>query len=265
MRFLRILQHPIKSMFPDRIQFVGHSTLWVTLDNHHFIVDANFSKRLFGIFKRHAPLGIDINNIPDVTSLLVTHAHYDHLDIFTYKYFPQDKTIISPKGLKKFINKFVHNPIVELKPWEEHNCNSVKIIAVPTKHHGFRVSGLRYTKCNGYILKGTNHTVYLPGDTAYGPHFKEIGSQYDIDAACLPIGAYRPRWFMKSRHLSPKEALKAREDLNAKKLIPIHWGSFRLAFDKVDEPIKIFRKEVSETTDEGLTAILNPGESLDLT
>lgn len=248
----------------DRIQFVGHSCLWVTLDDQHILVDTNLSQRLFGLIKRRVPIGIDLNNLPDVSCLLVSHAHYDHLDIFSYKYFSQDKPIISPVGLGKFINRFVHNPIVELKPWKTHQIGSIKITAVPTKHWGFRWTGIRYTKCNGYIIQGSKSTIFAAGDSGYDKHFKEIGNKFKIDIACLPIGSYRPRWIMKARHMDPLEALKAFKDLKAKKMIPIHWGSFRLALDKIDEPLIQLKQKLTNHPARTKVAILHAGESLAL-
>ncbi|MBI2338783.1 MAG: MBL fold metallo-hydrolase [Deltaproteobacteria bacterium] len=250
-------------MIPDRVQFVGHSCLWVTLDGRHFLVDANFSSRILGLFKRRALLGIDLDNLPDVSALLVTHAHYDHLDIFSYKYFSQDKKIIVPKGIGGLVKRYIHNPIAELKEWETGDATSIKITAVPAKHYGFRLSGLRYTKCLGFVLEGSQHTVYLAGDTAYGPHFKEIGDKFAIDIACLPIGSFRPARFMKKQHLNPEEALRAFEDLKAKKMIPIHWGSFRLAMEKVNEPVEWLKKSIAGKPVAESVAILQTGESFD--
>ncbi|MBI4412016.1 MAG: MBL fold metallo-hydrolase [Deltaproteobacteria bacterium] len=246
----------------DRVQFVGHASLWITLDNRHFLVDTVFSERILGIFKRHSPIGIDLHNLPDVAALLVTHAHYDHLDIFSYKYFPQDKKIVSPDGLGAFIGRFLHNPLIELNKWQTMECSGVKITGVPAKHFGFRFSGLRYTKCLGFVLEGSKKTVYVAGDTGYGPHFREIGEKFNIDIACLPIGSYRPAWSMKSRHLNPEEALRAFNDLKAKKMIPIHWGGFRLAMDKVNEPIEWLKKLITGKPVADSAAILQPGESI---
>lgn len=251
-------------MTTDRVQFVGHACLWITLDNRHFLVDTVFSERILGIFRRHSPIGIDLHQLPDVEALLVTHAHYDHLDIFSCKYFPQDKKIITPKGIGGFINRFVHNPVSELEEWESSDVSSIKITAVPAKHFGFRFSGLRYTKCLGFVLEGSQKTVYVAGDTGYGPHFREIGEKFNIDIACLPIGAYRPVWFMKNRHMNPEEALRAFDDLKAKKMIPIHWGSFRVAWDKVNEPIEWLKKLITDKPVADSVAILQPGESLPL-
>lgn len=248
----------------DRIQFIGHASVWITLDGHHFMIDANFSPKILGMIKRQSPLGISLQNLPDVSALLVTHAHYDHLDLFSYKFFSQDKIIISPPGIASLINRFVHNPVRELKTWQETEIDKIKITAVPTKHSGFRLSGFRYTRCHGYILQGSRSTVYHPGDTAYGPHFKEIGSKFKIDVACLPIGSYRPQWTMKNRHLNPKEALQAFDDLGARIMIPIHWGSFRVAWDKPNEPLEYLNREMKQRPDASFLKVLRPGEELKL-
>ncbi len=251
-------------MVNDQVQFVGHATVRATLDNHHFFIDTNFSPKILGLIKRQGQLGIDLNNLPDTTALLVTHAHYDHLDLFSYKFFSQDKTIIAPRGFKSFLKKHIHHPVVELSPGQSYENESIKITAVPTKHRGFRLSGFTYTNCNGYLIQGKNHALYHPGDTAYGPHFKEIGQKFKIDVACLPIGAYRPSWIMKERHLNPAEALKAFEDLGAQTMIPIHWGSFRVAWDRVNEPIEELKKILPSSNKGEQVKILKPGESLSL-
>lgn len=243
------------------IQFVGHSCVWVALDGQHFLIDANFSNRIVGL-KRHSKLGIDLQNLPDVAALLVTHAHYDHLDLFSYKYFSQKKTILSPPGLGHLIHRFLHNPIVELETDKTFEVEGIKITAVPTKHISFRISGLRYTRCTGYVLQGAGFTIYHPGDTCYGDHFREIGQKFKIDVALLPIGAYRPRWFMKNRHMSPDDAVQAFKDLGAKTMIPIHWGSFRLAFDTIDEPLQLLKQNFQVVADSSFLKVLQPGESL---
>lgn len=251
-------------MSSDRIQFVGHACFWITLDDHHFIVDANFSKKILNLVGRHDAIGIDLKNLPDFSACLVTHAHYDHLDIFSYKYFPQETPLITPPEVGGFMRRFFHNPVCELKTGEEKQVGPVKITALPVKHTGFRWSGLRYTRCNGYLLQGSQHTVFCPGDTAYGDHFKEIGRTHQVDVACLPIGPIRPRWFMKPRHLDPADALKAFEDLSAKTMIPYHWGAFRLGLDGVLEPLNELKNLIEGNPVGERVKILQPGESFPL-
>lgn len=246
----------------NSIQFVGHACAWIKLSGQSVFIDANFSDKILGSVSRKTPLGINVADIPKDNILLVTHAHYDHLDLFSYKYFYETNPIVCPPGIGSLIKRFLNNPVHEKQTGENSQHGKITVTAVPTKHYGFRLSGLRYTRCNGYIITDGTHTIYHPGDTAYGPHFKEIGQKYKIDVALLPIGAYRPQWMMKSRHMGPDEALQAFEDLGAKKMIPIHWGSFKIATDGLDEAIGIFRKRTSEKPDSSRYHILNPGESL---
>ncbi len=245
----------------DRIQFVGHSCIWTTLDQQHFFVDANFSPKILCL-KRHGELGIDLKNIPNPSALLVTHAHFDHLDLFSYKYFASTIPVIVPVGVGHLVSKFLNNPIHELSPGETFECGSVKIKALPVKHKGWRISGLRYRNCLSYLIQGSKNNVFHSGDSAYGPHFSEIGKEHSIDTACLPIGAYSPSWLMKAQHMNPLDALIALSDLNAKKMVPIHWGSFRVALEQPDDPIIWLKRELEKSSDlEKKVLILNPGES----
>lgn len=249
----------------NRIQFVGHSCLWITLDDQHFMVDANLSPFVFRFFKRHSPVGIDIDNLPQWSGLLVTHAHYDVLDIFSYKYFSQKIPIFTPPGLGAFIKRFIHNPIMELTPWQTYRLGSTEITSVPNKHKGSRLSGLRYTKSCGFVFKGSTQTIYVSGDSAYGNHFKEVANRFKIDVACLPIGNYQPRWLKKNKNMSPEEAIKACEKLKAKIMIPIKWGAFRFGWTKPDAPLKDLKKAMELNTRNVHVKILTPGESLILT
>jgi len=246
-----------------RVQFVGHSCVWITLNSKHFFVDANFSPRILTL-KRHGELGIDLHQLPDVSGLLVTHAHYDHLDLFSYKYFSGKKNIVAPPELGPFIQKFIANPVSELSTWESIELDGIKITAVPVHHKGWRLSGLRYQKCNGYVLESSAGTIFHAGDTAYGPCFREIGQRFKIDVACLPIGAYSPAWMMQRQHMNPVEALQAFEDLGAETMIPIHWGSFRVAMESPYDPIHWLEQELVNHSVQNKVRILYPGESFEL-
>lgn len=112
----------------------------------------------------------------------------------------------------------------------------------------------------GYVIQNADHTLYHCGDSAMGEHFKEIKERFDIDEAFLPIGAYRPEPIMRHFHISPLEALQAAHDLGAKTLIPIHYGTFKLSDDTLDEPIEWFEKLTRSTPYPFLTYILRVGE-----
>lgn len=251
-------------MAQDQIHFIGHSCVLATIEGQHFYVDLNLSQRILGLVRRRAALGIDVGNLPPPSALLVTHAHYDHLDLFSYKYFSVETPIICPRGLGRLINRFLPNPVIELKWGESHFLGKAEILALPTKHYGYRLSGLRYTGCNAYLVRGKENAVFHPGGTGYGPHFKEIGDQHAIDAAMLPIGGYRPRWMMRHNHMGPDEALLALADLKAKIMIPIHWGSFRLGLDGVLEPRERLNALLSHHPAKHQVKVLNAGEALSL-
>jgi len=248
----------------DSVRFVGHATVSITLDGSHFLIDPNLSTRLFGLFRRHDSVGIDPLALPHFSALLVTHAHYDHLDFFSYKYFSQKIPVIVSPRLESLVKRFLNNPIISLDHWCSEEIGGARITALPAKHFGFRLSGLRYTGCNAYVVEGSGKTVFHAGDTAYGPHLLQIGNSFSIDTACLPIGPVEPRWFMKHRHLDPADALKATEELKAKRMIPIHWGAFRLGTDLPAAPLEILEKEMQNHPVRDRVKILKPGETLSL-
>ena len=228
------------------------------------LADPVFSRRVFGL-KRHAPVGIDPATVPNPTAVLVSHAHYDHFDVPSYKYLSIETPLIVPPGYLSLVRRYLPNPVIELTPGARHAlAPGVTVTATPARHPSWRLSGLRYRKSNGYLIALEGKTVYFAGDTAYAPFFRELGEAHAIDAALLPIGAYRPEWFMRRRHLNPDEALQALEDLKARRMIPIHYGCFRLSLEPLREPL--LRLELAAQA-RGLAdrvRVLQPGESLEV-
>lgn len=242
-----------------KITFVGHATFLIEIEGETILTDPNFSNKILGLSRLQAP-GIKAEDLPALTAIAVTHGHYDHLDIFSYKYFPLQTPILVPDGLGKLIQKFLPNPVTEIAPWSEHKVGNIQVYTVPVKHQGFRLSGLTYRGTTGYIFKKGDLSIFFPGDTAYSEHFSEIAKAHKIDIALLPIGAYEPKWFMKNRHMNPEEALKAFGDLKARIIIPYHWGSFRISAETAQAPIEWLQKILSEKPDERVK-ILQPGMS----
>ncbi len=242
-----------------KITFIGHATCLIEIDGKFFLTDPNFSKKVLFVKRAQEP-GIRPQDLPPLTALLVTHAHYDHLDLFSYKYFSSDIPIILPEGLGAFVSKFLKNPIIEIPAWGEHELEGVQIHAVPVKHQGFRLCGLTWRATTGYIIGSKTHKIFFPGDTAYGDHFKQISNLHNIDTALLPIGAYEPQWIMKSRHMNPPEALKAFADLQAKTLIPYHFGAFKISQEPLEAPSEWMKKLLEEKPNEAVR-MLDPGES----
>ncbi|MBV5320058.1 MAG: MBL fold metallo-hydrolase, partial [Sulfuricurvum sp.] len=149
----------------------------------------------------------------------------------------------------------------ELEWWESVMVGGLFITLVPSLHWSNRTYlDMNKALWGGYVIQNADHSIYHSGDTAYGEHFKEIQERFEIDEAFLPIGAYRPEKIMKKVHINPPEALRAAHDLGAKTLIPIHYGTFKLSDESVDEPIEWFEHLVNSSTHSFRSLTLRIGE-----
>ncbi len=134
--------------------------------------------------------------------------------------------------------------------------------AVPAAHGGGRwLVDSPFRRANGYVIRGAAGTIYFAGDTARRNPFRRIGQRFPVDAALLPVGAYRPAWLMRWVHMSPESALEAFEELGARWMIPIHWGTFRLSLEPLEEPLERLRDLAGKKGLSGRIVILRPGES----
>lgn len=231
--------------------YIGHATSVIGIGGTNVITDPHFGKTTL-FFPRSAPLPVDPANLPEISAVLLSHTHYDHLHTASYKYFSCRTPIIVPEGSERAIGQFVPNPIVELTQFASHllPCG-VKITAVPTRHRSGRVSLVRFTKTNAYVIESPDSSarVLFCADSAYGPHFAQISELGKIDLALLPIGTYEPRFLLKYCHMTPAEAVEAFEDTKASHMIPIHHGVFRLSLENISAPIIWLKKILDERPD----------------
>lgn len=227
-------------MKPTTCTFIGHATTLIEAGNAKILTDPHLSNRTL-ILKRKAPLPFPPSELPELSCILLSHTHYDHLNIASYKYISCSVPIIIPEGAEPTIGQYVTNPIIELSHYASFELpDGTEITAVPVKHRSSRISSLRFTNTNAYIIKrpDTKIRIFFCGDSAYGPHFSEIGSLGHIDIAILPIGGYGPRSLLKNFHMTPAEAVQAFEDLGASHMIPIHHSTFRLSLEPLDAPLQ---------------------------
>lgn len=229
--------------------WMGHATLWMKLGETTVAIDPVLGN--LPLYRRHTPLPVPKNRLrADI--ILITHAHYDHYDkasvLFLLEQNPET-IIVAPDGFWRYLRgKIDRERCFELEWWESVMIRGLFITLVPAKHWSNRTQIDRNKALwGGYVLQNGTHTIYHSGDTAYGEHFKEIKERFSIDEAFLPIGAYLPREIMRHFHISPLEALKAAEDLGAKTLIPIHYGTFKLADDSLNEPIEWFEELITSS------------------
>jgi L-ascorbate metabolism protein UlaG (beta-lactamase superfamily) len=251
------------------VTFIGHSSFFVQIGGQNVLVDPNFARWLF-VLKRLRVPGLHIRDLPPIDVVLVTHAHFDHLhrpslraiSRHTRKLRGHAPIIVVPKNLRDLISDLNYSEIIELDWWEEFRHDHLRVTHVPSRHWGARVVHDMHRGFGGYVLAGKRHSVYHAGDTAYFPGFQEIGERLHPELALLPIGAYNPPSF-RNVHANPSDAVQALLDLGARWMIPMHYGTFRLSHEPMDEPLRLLAREAAAAgvnervfvLEEGLTKI----------
>ena len=235
-----------------RITWVNHATMLVQMDGVNVLTDPIWSERCspvsFAGPKRHRSPGIRFEDLPPIDAVLVSHNHYDHLDIPTLQRLRAPR-ILTPLGNSAIMSRRRVTNASDLDWWQVAPIsNRVKVTQVPAQH--FCARGLHdrnATLWGGFVISGPSGQVYFAGDTGWGKHFAEIGERFGvIRVALLPIGAYLPRWFMKPAHISPAEAVDAHYAVRARTSIAMHYGTFRLGDDGEAEPVDDLRAALAE-------------------
>ncbi len=257
------------------VTFVNHSTYLIQMDGLNILTDPIWSNRASPYQwigpKRMRPPGIRFEDLPQIDLVLVSHNHYDHLDLSTVLRLKNkfDPVFVTPLGVGQFLNQHDISVTVHLDWWDKYEFNKCfSVNAVPARHFSGRgVFDRDKTLWCGYVIQSRAGTIYFAGDTAYGDFFSEIGNRFSpIDLAIIPIGAYKPRWFMQPIHVNPEEALKIHLDVQSAQSIGSHFATFPLADEGMNEPledlIKAREKYEIPTTDfttlkEGNTTLFN--------
>jgi len=216
------------------ITWIGHASFLIQVQGMNLLIDPNWSKWL-KVIKRIKHPGIELHDLPSIDLVLVTHAHFDHLDRKTLREVAEDQPVVVPFEVGNLVHDLGFKSVHELHYWETFEHKSVKISLTPCHHWGARMLHDSHRGFGGYIIEVGGRSIFHCGDTAYFDGFKEIGERYNIDLALLPIGAYDPP-SGREVHMNPEEAVKAFIELKAKMLIPMHFGTFRLSYEPPEEP-----------------------------
>ena len=241
------------------VTYVGHATVLLQLAGVTLLTDPVYSSRLI-LPKRLVEPGVPLDRLPTLDLVLVSHGHMDHLDVPTHQRLPNDAIAVCARNLADLLRPCGYREVVELSWGEAFTHRGVTIRAVPVRHWGTRAllpDGRGYT---GFVIESAAGTVFFPGDTAYFPGFRDYGGQFSIDVALLPIGAYSPPSFRRV-HMNPEDALQAFVDLQARYLVPIHWGTFAVSYEPIDEPTRWLRALARANDLDERVTILEHGES----
>jgi L-ascorbate metabolism protein UlaG (beta-lactamase superfamily) len=216
------------------LTWIGHASFLLQTRDVNVLIDPNWSKWL-KVIKRLKRPGFEIHHLPSIDFVLVTHAHFDHLDRRTLRRIAADQPIVVPYGVGNLVHRLGFHIVHELDEWQTVELGALKVSLTPAHHWGARFLADRHRGFGGFVIAMDGRTIFHCGDSAYFPGFKEIGQRHKIDIALLPIGAYDPPTG-REVHMNPEQAVQAFLELGAKTLVPMHYGSFRLGFEPLHEP-----------------------------
>lgn len=224
------------------ITFINHSTFLIQTDSLNILTDPVWSKRVspFSFMgpKRMRPPGIRFDDLPNIDIVLLSHNHYDHLDIPTLKklHHKFNPLIITSLGIGKYLQKQGISSFKELDWWDKINIG-IEVTSVPAQHFSSRgIFDRDKTLWSGFTLKTSAHKLYFAGDSGWGDFFKQIGEKEGpFDISLIPIGAFQPHWFMHPIHISPFEAIDVHRAVKSKLSLAMHFGTFPLADDAQGE------------------------------
>jgi len=216
------------------ITWIGHASFLIQLAGMNVLIDPNWSMWL-SVIKRLKRPGFHIDHLPSIDLVLVTHAHFDHLNRRSLRRVAADQPIVVPTGVGNLVHDLGFNIVHELEHWEQIETGPLKISLTPCHHWGARLLADQHRGFGGFIIEGNDRSIFHCGDSAYFSGFGEIGERFPIEIALLPIGAYDAP-SKREVHMNPEEAVRAFLELRARTLVPMHYGTFRLGYEPMHEP-----------------------------
>jgi L-ascorbate metabolism protein UlaG (beta-lactamase superfamily) len=237
------------------VTYIGHATVLLQFLGSNVLTDPNFSERA-GPFNWLGPRrvrnpGVAFENLPPIDIVLLSHNHYDHMDLPSLRRLRErwNPPIVTGLGNGAYLARKGISGSIELDWWQQCEPRpGLRITYVPAQHWSSRgLFDRRRMLWGGHMVGSEAGRVYFAGDTGYPGHFGEIRKRFGPpDVALLPIGAYEPRWFMAAQHINPEEAVRAHRELEARFSVAIHFGTFRLSEEAIDEPVAALQAALQE-------------------
>jgi L-ascorbate metabolism protein UlaG (beta-lactamase superfamily) len=228
------------------LTFVNHITYLLQLDGLNLLTDPVYSERVSPVAwtgpRRVRAPGLAFEQLPPIDVVLVSHNHYDHLDLETLRRLEDAHRPLFLTGLgnRAFLEEHGLGRVREFDWWESTVHGDATFTFTPAQHWSGRgLSGRNRTLWGGFVVECSGMRTYFAGDTGYWRHFRDLRERVGIvDLALLPIGAYEPRWFMRDQHMDPDEAVRAHLDLGALTSVGTHYGCFQLTDEGIDQPLR---------------------------
>ena len=232
------------------VTFIGHSTFLIQTPVGNILTDPVYSSHAgpFGRFgpKRVRAPAVPFEALPPIATVLLSHNHYDHCDLRALSMLAQrfDPVVITPLGNGRLARSAGIRRVEEVDWWQRIDTPGGTFVATPAYHFSARTPfDKNRALWSGFVVTTSGRRIYFAGDTAYGPFFREIAARTGpVDVALLPIGAYEPRWFMSVVHMNPAEAVQAHLELEATLSVAMHFGTFQLTTEGIDEPARALRR-----------------------
>ena len=228
------------------VTFIGHSTFLIQTTAGNILTDPMYSQRagplnMLGPRRVRQP-AVAFDDLPPISTVLLSHNHYDHCDLRTLHMLAErfDPILLTPLGNGALVRSAGIRRVEELDWWQEAKTTAWPIVLTPAQHFSAR-SPLDRSRAlwGGFMLRAGGPRIFFAGDTAYARFFRDVRERLGpIDLALLPIGAYEPRWFMQIVHMNPAEAVQAHLDLEASESVGMHFGTFQMTPEGIDDPLR---------------------------
>jgi N-acyl-phosphatidylethanolamine-hydrolysing phospholipase D len=234
-----------------QITWIGHDSFLIQVAGFNILTDPIYSERASPLPvigpRRHAPPGLAWKDLPPIDMVLISHNHYDHLDRPTIRGLGPRPRYFVPLGLGKWF-RGLGLQARDLDWWQSVGLGTIRLTCVPAQHFSMRTPFDRNaTLWCGWVMETPAGAIYFAGCSGYSPDFQKIGTKLGpMRLSLLPVGCYRPRWFMKPMHVNPPEAIKVHQEVGSQQSIGMHWGTFRLTDEPMGEPPVYLQQAVAQ-------------------